>query len=169
VVGSHVPKTTAQLQVLLKHTPDWCHLELSVPETLADNPEPYLDRLTTQTVEALSAGRNVVLSTSRDLITTEGDNANLDISKRISAALVHVTARIPRPRFLIAKGGITSSDLATEAMEVKTATVLGAILPGIPVWRLGPESRYPDLTYVVFPGNTGGDDALWEATKKLTA
>jgi uncharacterized protein YgbK (DUF1537 family) len=65
-----------------------------------------------------------------------------------------------RPRYLIGKGGITSSDLATAALGVRRARVLGQIAPGVPVWRLGPESRYPGLPYVVFPGNVGGPDAL---------
>lgn len=47
-----------------------------------------------------------------------------------------------RPRFLLAKGGITSSDMATAAMEAKSATVLGQAAPGVPLWALGPCSRY---------------------------
>jgi uncharacterized protein YgbK (DUF1537 family) len=68
---------------------------------------------------------------------------------------------------LIAKGGITSSDLATKALGVKRALVRGQILPGIPLWEVGAESRYPGLVYVVFPGNVGGDDALVQARQKL--
>jgi uncharacterized protein YgbK (DUF1537 family) len=68
---------------------------------------------------------------------------------------------------LIAKGGITSSDLATKALGVKRALVRGQILPGIPLWEVGVESRYPGLVYVVFPGNVGGDDALVQARQKL--
>jgi uncharacterized protein YgbK (DUF1537 family) len=37
---------------------------------------------------------------------------------------------------------------------------LGQILPGVPVWRLGPGSRFPGAPYVVFPGNVGGKNAL---------
>jgi uncharacterized protein YgbK (DUF1537 family) len=68
---------------------------------------------------------------------------------------------------VLAKGGITSSDVATKGLSVKRAMVLGQLLPGVPVWKLGPESRYPDLIYVVFPGNVGGPDALAEAAEKL--
>jgi uncharacterized protein YgbK (DUF1537 family) len=42
-------------------------------------------------------------------------------------------------------------------------------LPGIPVWQLGEESRFPGMNYVVFPGNVGGADALLHAYQKLTA
>jgi uncharacterized protein YgbK (DUF1537 family) len=41
--------------------------------------------------------------------------------------------------------------------------VLGQLLPGVPVWRLGSESRFPGVIYIVFPGNVGGPDALAQA------
>jgi uncharacterized protein YgbK (DUF1537 family) len=67
----------------------------------------------------------------------------------------------------VAKGGITASDLAAEAMDVERAWVLGQILPGVPVWRLGAESRWPNLDYVVFPGNVGGPEALVDTVRIL--
>ena len=72
------------------------------------------------------------------------------------------------PRLIVAKGGITSSDLATKALGVSRATVRGQILPGIPVWQLGPESRFPGINYVVFPGNVGGPEALMQVVHTLT-
>ena len=65
-----------------------------------------------------------------------------------------------RPRYLLAKGGITSHDLAAKALRVKRAVVLGQIVPGVPVWRCGAESRFPDLAYIVFPGNVGSTESL---------
>ena len=70
---------------------------------------------------------------------------------------------------VLAKGGITSSDVATKGLGVKRAMVLGQLLPGVPVWRLGPESRYPSAIYVVFPGNVGGSTALAEAYQLLSS
>ncbi|HJZ46788.1 MAG TPA: nucleotide-binding domain containing protein, partial [Roseiflexaceae bacterium] len=70
-------------------------------------------------------------------------------------------------RYLLAKGGITSSDTATHGLHLKRALVLGQILPGVPVWQLGPESRYPGLVYIVFPGNVGGPGALVEVVAAL--
>jgi uncharacterized protein YgbK (DUF1537 family) len=54
-------------------------------------------------------------------------------------------------------------------LKVKRALVLGQILPGVPVWQLGQESRYPGLVYIVFPGNVGGPEALAEVVAKLKA
>jgi uncharacterized protein YgbK (DUF1537 family) len=66
-----------------------------------------------------------------------------------------VTRLQVRPNFLVAKGGITSSDVGTRGLKVKRAVVAGQIRPGIPVWRTGLESKYPGMSYVIFPGNVG--------------
>ncbi|OPZ20919.1 MAG: hypothetical protein BWZ10_00583 [candidate division BRC1 bacterium ADurb.BinA364] len=88
-------------------------------------------------------------------------NDSLAIGRQVSEALVQTVRSLAgRPRYLLAKGGITSSDLATKALGVRRATVLGQILPGVPVWRLGEESAMPGLAYIVFPGNVGETDAL---------
>ena len=83
--------------------------------------------------------------------------------------LVEVVQEIAtKPRFLVAKGGITSSDLATRGLGVKRAIVRGQVHPGVPVWELGRESRFPGLTYVVFPGNVGNDAALTSVVQRLS-
>lgn len=51
------------------------------------------------------------------------------------------------------QGGITSSDLATKALEAQRARVIGQALAGVPLWQLGPESRHPGVPYIVFPGD----------------
>ncbi|MBS7176573.1 MAG: hydroxyacid dehydrogenase, partial [Clostridiales bacterium] len=66
-------------------------------------------------------------------------------------------------------GGITSSDVGVKALQVKKALVLGQILPGIPVWKTGDESKFPGTSYVIFPGNVGDDDALLRAVEKMQA
>lgn len=52
------------------------------------------------------------------------------------------------------QGGITSSDLATKALEAKRAKVVGQAMAGVPLWQLGPESRHPGVPYIVFPGDS---------------
>jgi uncharacterized protein YgbK (DUF1537 family) len=68
---------------------------------------------------------------------------------------------------LIAKGGITSSDVATKGLGIQRALVMGQILPGVPVWQADQSSRFPELTYVVFPGNVGDEFGLLDAYNKL--
>ena len=47
-----------------------------------------------------------------------------------------------------------------KSLEIKRAIVLGQALPGVPVWKAGDESKFPDLNYIIFPGNVGDDDSL---------
>lgn len=169
VVGSYVPKSSAQLNALLA-TDSMQAVEVPVTDLLDDLHQATTVTGVVETVaQALAAGTDVVIYTSRDLITGGDAEQSLAIGQRVSASLVAIVAGLPvRPRYLIAKGGITSSDLATKALQVKRAMVQGQILPGIPLWALGEESLHPGLTYVVFPGNVGGDDALVQAVEKLS-
>lgn len=54
--------------------------------------------------------------------------------------------------YIVIQGGITSSDIATKALEARRAMVIGQALAGVPLWQLGPESRLPGVPYIVFPG-----------------
>jgi uncharacterized protein YgbK (DUF1537 family) len=168
VVGSYVPKSTTQLNALLTQ-PDLVQVEVNVDALLVDREQAAeVARIVAITMVALQRGRDVVVYTSRRLVTGSDAVSSLAIGQRISASLVALVQGLgARPRYLIAKGGITSSDLATKALGVKRALVRGQILPGIPLWEVGAESRYPGLLYIVFPGNVGGDDALVQAREKL--
>jgi uncharacterized protein YgbK (DUF1537 family) len=160
VVGSYVPKTTVQLEHLLQ-CGNTCPLELDVRRVLdAAQRDVAVADLAARVSQSLAAEAAVVVYTSRELVQADAD-ASLTVGQTISEALVDVVRSITvRPRLLVAKGGITSSDLATKACGVERATVLGQVLPGVPVWRCGPESRLPGLPLVVFPGNVGEEDAL---------
>lgn len=70
-----------------------------------------------------------------------------------------------RPRYILAKGGITSSDIATKALDTRLAKIVGQALAGVPLWQLGGESRHPGVPYIVFPGNVGDHNALAEVVK----
>lgn len=161
IVGSYVPKTTAQLQCLLEMR-TVCALELEVAALLDPGRRDAL--LTSAIAEmntALAAGRDTVVYTSRPLVTAADAAKSLEIGRRVSDALIAMVQGLAVvPRYLIAKGGITSSDTATRGLGVRRALVLGQALPGVPVWQLGPESKFPGLGYIVFPGNVGHETAL---------
>ena len=72
-----------------------------------------------------------------------------------------------RPAFIVAKGGITSSDLATKGLGAVKAFILGQLIPGVPVWQMSQESKFPGIIYTVFPGNVGDHTALVEVCKML--
>ena len=168
VVGSYVPKTTAQVEALLAQ-PDITPVEINVNQLLdTATREDVIAQAQGAVDKALAAGQDVVLFTSRALVTGSDAESSLAIGQQVSSALVAIVAGLSvMPRFLVAKGGITSSDLATQALQVRRAMVMGQILPGVPVWRTGAESRLPGLAYVVFPGNVGGNDALVVVHEKL--
>jgi uncharacterized protein YgbK (DUF1537 family) len=168
VVGSHVPRTTSQVNALLAH-PGVVSFEIRV-EALLDRSrrEGEIRRAIEEADQALGRNQDVVIYTSRQLIAGDDAESSLSIGQRVSEGLVAIVRGIPtRPRYLVGKGGITCSDLATRGLQVKRALVLGQILPGVPVWQLGPESRHPGLAYVVFPGNVGGPEALVQIVEGL--
>lgn len=166
VVGSYVPKSTEQLDRLLAST-DATAIELGVESLLDDSTrETLLGRAAADADRSLADNRTVVLYTSRRIVHKAGEGS-LAIGRSISQALMDLLERIEtEPRVLIAKGGITSSDVATKACRIRRANVMGQILPGVPVWECGPESRYPGMPLVVFPGNVGDADALRAAVAK---
>lgn len=165
VVGSYVQKTTDQL-ALLRALPGLASVELSVDAVLDDAPGAEAARAARAVADALAAGRDTVLFTSRER-RRAGD---LETGARISRALVEAVRALPdavRPRALVAKGGITSSDVATDALGIRRAWVEGQIAPGVPLWRTGSESRWPGMATVVFPGNVGAPDTLARVVERL--
>lgn len=168
VMGSYVPKSSSQLAHLLKQ-PDLTGIEMDVEELIADDERRLREAAHASRLadEALPGG-DVVLFTSRRLVSAVNAEESLAIGRRVSQGVVDIVRNLTiRPRYLLAKGGITSSDIATQALGVKRAVVLGQILPGVPVWRLGPESRWPGLIYIVFPGNVGRPDTLVTIREQL--
>lgn len=172
VVGSHTNKTTAQVEELKKLT-DIEFIELDA--TLVRDEEAFeneVKRCLAKEEECIRAGKTVCCYTTRALITADtGDKEDeLRLSVRISDAVQSLVGRLTvAPAFVIAKGGITSSDVGTKALAVKRANVLGQIRPGIPVWQTGEESKFPQTPYVIFPGNVGENTTLREAVEVLTA
>jgi uncharacterized protein YgbK (DUF1537 family) len=168
MVGSYVPTTTRQLAYLTDDE-DLLRIELRVDHLLSARRLQILDNVSKTIAKALSAGQDVMVFTSRPRVGGDSPAASLQISSRISEALVVLVRGLDvHPRYLLAKGGVTASDLATRALGVKRAMVLGQLVPGVPVWRLGLEAKFPGMTYIVFPGNVGGPDALAYALQALT-
>jgi len=168
VVGSHVRRTTEQLpRVLL--VPDTIGIEVVVPELFHgdDNRDREIARVCRQADDAITTGRTPVVYTSRQVEKPEGME-ELVVARAVSDALVAVVRGIEaRPDFVVGKGGITSSDIGTLGLGVERATVLGQVRPGVPVWGLGPEGRFPTMPYIVFPGNVGDAETLAEIVTEL--
>ena len=163
VVGSHVQKTSRQLQLLLENK-DVAQVEFNTHLVMDEAEfEKEIRRVKDECNHALGAGKITAVFTRRERfdLNTGNPEDELRVSLKIAAAVTSfVSALNAKPRFIIAKGGITSSQIGTVALGVKKALVLGQVLPGIPVWLTGPESRFPNTPYIIFPGNVGEEDAL---------
>ncbi|MDR6414457.1 four-carbon acid sugar kinase family protein [Pseudarthrobacter sulfonivorans] len=174
VVGSHVGVTTRQLKALTEQHSAARIVEIDVEKLLAAETETaadvYLNQTVDTVVEALRGG-DVIVHTSRLLIKTDDAAESLRIARTVSAAVVAVVNRTLKtfpPRFVIAKGGITSSDVAAHGLEIRHAIVRGPMLPGIvSLWEPvdGPAKGIP---YIVFAGNVGDDQSLADVTRKLS-
>ncbi|MCO7174888.1 four-carbon acid sugar kinase family protein [Sporolactobacillus kofuensis] len=170
IVGSHVQKTTNQLQELKKN-PNITFIELDVQLIINDSTaDQELSRVVHQCEEQIRKGQTVTVYTSRKRIDLGPGKKEEEL--KLSVSISNAVTRIVRdlkvqPSYVIAKGGITSSDIGTKGLGVKKAKVLGQILPGIPVWQIGSESKYPGISYVIFPGNVGTTSALREAVDIL--
>ena len=171
VVGSHTKKTTAQLEKLL--TLEGIEaVEFDSNKVLEGDEAFYaeVDRCVKEEERIIKSGKTSVCYTKRQLLSLENDTKESALlrSVKISDGVQSLVARLSiTPAFVVAKGGITSSDVGTKALQVKRALVLGQIMPGIPVWQTGSRSRFPGIPYVIFPGNVGEEDTLYEAVKKL--
>lgn len=162
VVGSYVGKTSLQLEALFRSGIDLIKIEVSVARLLRDEARVVeIQRCVAVLEDVLASGQSVALFTSREIALGKDPEASLHIGKTVSSSLVNIVSAISTPpSWLIAKGGITSSDIATHALGIRRARILGQAMPGVPVWLTGQESKWPNLRYVIFPGNVGDVDSL---------
>jgi uncharacterized protein YgbK (DUF1537 family) len=171
VVGSHTGLTTRQLTALMAQHSSARIVEIDVQELLAaGHADNFLNQIVMSVVDALRVG-DVIVHTSRLLIKAGDPIQSLRIARTVSAgvlAVVNRTLGTFPPRFVIAKGGITSSDVAAHGLEIRHAVVRGPMLPGlVSLWEPvdGPAKGIP---FVVFAGNVGDDESLAQVARKLS-
>lgn len=171
LVGSYVEKTTVQLENLKKSGLPFYYIEFEADNAqIGGELSEKMESIRNKAEEKLKRGENVVIYTSRNVVTCNvlTPEQMLQFSVEISNALVGIIRKIQvSPSFLIAKGGITSSDTGTKALGVKRARVMGQALPGVPVWLTGRESRFPGLPFIIFPGNVGDENSLRVLAEKI--
>ena len=171
LVGSHVNKTTLQLQHL-RESGLPIHFEEFDATLVAEDGglEREVARVIAIAEARIQKGESVGVYTTRKRIDPAHLNSEqrLQMSVAISDAVTSIIGKLTvRPAFIVAKGGITSSDVGVKALQVKKAKVMGQIMPGIPVWMTGAESKFPDMPYVIFPGNVGEVRTLTDVVRVL--
>lgn len=168
IVGSYVKKSSQQLQEALELFNATTTLEVDVEKVLSNKSEVYLNAVIKQIDLNLKEGKHTIVFTSRKLVTGEDASSTINIASTISKALVSIVSGLSvKPKYLIAKGGITSHDLAIKGLEMKRSKVIGQIQPGIPVWKMDSDTKFPNLPYIVFPGNVGTTKTLKDVITKL--
>ncbi|MFJ8048695.1 four-carbon acid sugar kinase family protein [Streptomyces luteogriseus] len=169
VVGSHVALTTRQLD-RLRERGGIAEYELDVALLLdEERRDAHISEVAVAAAGALDSA-DAVIRTSRVLVTGADADDSLAISRRVSVALVEAVRQvnaIRRPAFVVAKGGITSSDTATHGLEIRRAWARGTLLPGIVSLWEPTDGLAAGIPYIVFAGNVGGTDALADALDLL--
>lgn len=171
LVGSHVQKTTQQLNQLLQEE-QVVGIEVNVQQ-LRDRPEDRNDLLGSilaTVAEVFTQGKTPVIYTSREELSFADVQQRLQFGITVSALLMDVVQGLPTSiSFLISKGGITSNDVLSVGLNLTQARLLGQILPGCSVIRTeSTHPQFPNLPVVLFPGNVGKTGSLAEAWGRLT-
>lgn len=170
IVGSHVNKTTQQLNELLKLDavrPIEFNSDLVLDE---EKFEAEIQARIQELDKDIRNGQTCAIYTKRERLDLGEGMAEkeLELSVKISDGLTRIIKSLTSvPKYIIAKGGITSSEIGTTALGVRNAVVLGQALPGIPVWRTDRGSKYPNMPYIIFPGNVGAVRDLYTIAKSL--
>ncbi len=171
VVGSHVKKTTEQLQYLLQQ-PGIVGVEIDVAQLLSPGGAASLLQTALDQVNAIhTAGQTPVVYTSRQELSFDDVQTRLTFGEAVSGLLMGVIRNLPPDvGFLISKGGITSNDTLSVGLALRTARLLGQVLAGVSMVRTPSDHpQYPDLPVVLFPGNVGDATALATVYQRLRA
>jgi len=167
IVGSHVKKSSTQLSALLesKMTKG---IEMNVNRILTE-PNALMESILKDLKAAVKSKLTPVVYTSRKELRSSDATVRLLTGSKISDFLVRIVKELPfEPSYIVAKGGITSHNILTKGLDIETALVAGQILPGVPVVKTADDHRYPNMPYIIFPGNVGETDALVQVLEKLS-
>src|SRR5699024_1898866 len=172
VVGSHVSLTTQQLQAVQKRG-ELKEFELDVPSLLDPSTRQGHIVSAVERIALALHDHDCVVYTSRQLVRENDPARSLEIARSVSDAVVEVVqgVRKYRPAWVIAKGGITSHEVATSGLGIRRARVVGQFFPGkISLFEpMEAPSEVIGMPFVVFPGNVGDRDTLAEVVDLLTA
>ncbi|BAZ27881.1 hypothetical protein NIES4074_03090 [Cylindrospermum sp. NIES-4074] len=172
IVGSHVKKTTQQLESLLQ-VQGTVGIEVNVGRLLEDGANQSATLLTEilDTIQTVhNSGKTPVVYTSRQELTFKDIQTRLEFGGQVSSLLMDIVQGLPSDiGFLISKGGITSNDVLSTGLNLTSARLLGQILAGCSmVLTPSDHPQFPNLPVVLFPGNVGNADALGTVYQRLT-
>jgi len=162
IVGSHVKKTTRQMESLLS-AEGTCGVELDVQRIL-DDAEVLMQETQQVIGQIVDEHLTPVVYTSRQEIRLDDADQRQRLGQQVSDFLVDIVRQLTfTPSYLVAKGGITSHDILTHGLNIRSARVLGQIVNSVPCIMT------KDFPYIIFPGNVGNEESLKEVYLKLKA
>ncbi|MDZ8185951.1 MAG: four-carbon acid sugar kinase family protein [Nostoc sp. ChiSLP02] len=171
IVGSHVKKTTQQLEALLQ-IEGTVGIEVNVAQLLdgTDRSATLLKEIQESARSVRETGKTPVVYTSRQELSFPDAKTRLEFGTKVSSLLMDIVRGLPSDiGFLISKGGITSNDVLSTGLALNSARLLGQILAGCSmVLTPSDHPQFPDLPVVLFPGNVGDADALATIYQRLT-
>jgi uncharacterized protein YgbK (DUF1537 family) len=143
LVGSHVQKSTLQLNELLKQS-TVTGISVDVDRIRSGDGNAMLHEILQKVEEVHASGRHPAIYTSRTELTFDTFEERLTFGETVSAFLMKVVLNLPTTLgFLISKGGITSNDVLSIGLTLPSSRVLGQILPGCSVIRCPPTHPPP--------------------------
>ncbi|SEB70847.1 Uncharacterized conserved protein YgbK, DUF1537 family [Paramicrobacterium humi] len=154
VCGSHTEGATRQLAPVIEHFGEPAVVDTDA--ALANSREAGEDAARAASAQLDERGLGLLMTERR----RSSEHNTLDHGARVMDALTTaVRELVPGIDVVIAKGGITSADVARIGIGATSARVLGQVLAGVSVWDLTAFDGHRVL-YVVVPGNVGGPDTL---------
>jgi uncharacterized protein YgbK (DUF1537 family) len=172
IAGSHVKKTTQQLEVLLQ-AEGTEGIEVNVARLLDNNGRQsatLLSEILEKVHTVYSRGKTPVVYTTRQELNFEDAETRLKFGEKVSSLLMDIVRGLPSDiGFLISKGGITSNDVLSSGLSLTSARLLGQILAGCSmIITPSQHPQFPNLPVVLFPGNVGDESALACVYQRLT-
>ncbi len=170
LVGSHVQKTTQQLNQLLKEQVVGIEVDVVALRDCPQAKTEILESVLAAVEKAFDQDQTAVIYTSRAELSFDDIQQRLEFGVAVSALLMEIVQGLPPTiSFLISKGGITSNDVLSVGLNLTQARLLGQILPGCSVIRTEPtHPQFPNLPVVLFPGNVGDQHSLVATWQRLT-
>lgn len=170
VVGSHVELTTRQVAAARRRG-GLVEVELDAVALVDPSRRDAAVAAAIRDATAALARSDVLLVTSRTVLTDS--SGGLALARTVSSAVADVVRGVvpAGPRWIVAKGGITSHDVAVGGLGIRRGAVLGQLLPGL-ISVVRPLSCLPEVhgvPYIVFAGNVGGEEALADVIDVLHA
>ena len=167
IIGSHVKKTTQQLNALLQQEGTE-GIEIDVTKIIEQRAQLF-NEIIAAAEQCHAKNITPVIYTSRAELQFDDQASRLAFGEQVSAFLMDIVRNLPMTiGFLISKGGITSNDVLSDGLALRTSRVVGQILAGCSVVRCPDDHlNYPGMPVVIFPGNVGDDNALATVLQRL--